>query len=249
MPRYKCTVEYEGTGFHGWQRQDAVPSVQGTIEAAIKAFCGHDLEIFTAGRTDAGVHATAQVFHVDFPSEYKLFKIIGAINQHLRPSPIALLGAELVDNTFHARFSATQRHYVYRIINRRAPLALEVNRAWQVPVMLDENLMQAAADFLIGTHDFTSLRDTECQSKSPIKTIDTINVIRSGNEIKVCIAAKSFLHHMVRNIAGTLKMVGMKKWRPEQMHDILDARNRSAAGPTAPACGLYLTKVDYSGTY
>jgi len=248
MPRYKCTVEYDGTGFHGWQRQDEVCSVQTAIEVAIESFCGQSAEIFTAGRTDAGVHAKGQVFHFDLQAAHEPFKIISAVNHHLKPSPIALLQVEEVDGEFHARFSAIKRHYVYRIINRRAPLALEANRAWQVPVDLDEKLMQEAANFLLGTHDFTSFRDSECQSKSPVKTMDEIRIQRTGDEIRIYISAKSFLHHMVRNITGTLKMVGIKKWSPEYMCNILAAKNRSAAGPTAPACGLYLTKIDYSDT-
>ena len=249
MPRYKCKVEYDGTGFHGWQSQDAVPCVQSSIEAAIFAFCGEATKICAAGRTDAGVHARGQVFHVDFQESHAPFKIISAVNHYLKPRPIALLQAKLVDDGFHARFSAVKRHYVYFIINRRAPLALEAKRAWHVPVDLDEKLMRQAANYLIGTHDFTSFRDSECQAKSPVKTIDEIRIERVDDQIRIYISAKSFLHHMVRNITGTLKLIGMKKLHPEYICDILDAKNRVAAGPTAPACGLYLTKIDYSGNY
>lgn len=245
MPRYKATVEYDGSNFHGWQRQDSVPSVQQSIEHAIKLFCNEEVEIHTAGRTDAGVHAIAQVFHFDLLQIHDPFKIMSAVNHHMKPAPISLLAVETIDDEFHARFSAKKRYYLYRIINRRAPLALEYNRAWQVPVALDAQLMQQAASYLIGFHDFTSFRDTECQSKSPLKTLDEIRIERIGEEIKIYVSAKSFLHHMVRNITGTLKMVGEGKWPPEYMLEILAAKNRSSAGPTAPACGLYLTKVDY----
>ena len=245
MPRYKCTVEYEGTNFCGWQKQEGLPSVQQTVMNAIKLFCGQDVEIFASGRTDAGVHASGQVIHFDLVPAQDPFKILSAVNHHIKPLPVALLNCEEVPDNFHARFSAQKRYYTYRIINRRAPLAIEFNRAWQVPSQLDEKSMQAAANYLIGQHDFTSLRDTECQSKSPVKTLDEIKVKRQGDEIRIYVSAKSFLHHMVRNITGTLKMVGEGKWQPEYMLEIIAAKNRSAAGPTAPACGLYLTGVDY----
>ncbi len=246
MPRYKCIIEYEGSNFHGWQKQHGLPSVQQCIEDAIKAFCNESVEIFTAGRTDAGVHALGQVIHFDLSRSYTELTIMSAINQHMKPMPVAILAVKLADNEFHARFWAQKRHYVYRISNRRAPLTLNINRAWQVPVPLDENAMQIAASYLIGHHDFTSLRDSECQAKSPMKTIDVINIERIGNDINIYISAKSFLHHMVRNITGTLKMVGEGKWQPDYMLEILAAKNRKAAGPTAPACGLYLVGVDYS---
>lgn len=245
MPRYKATIEYDGSNFHGWQKQDGLPSVQQSIESAIKLFCGENVEVHTAGRTDAGVHATAQVCHFDLLQQHEPFKIMSAVNHHLKPLPVALLSVEPTDDEFHARFSAKKRYYIYHIINRRAPLAIQHNRAWQVPVPLNEHLMQQAASYLIGFHDFTSFRDAECQSKSPLKTIDEINIERLGEEIKIYISAKSFLHHMVRNITGTLKMVGEGKWPPEYIPEILAAKNRSNAGPTAPACGLYLTKIDY----
>ena len=245
MPRYKCTIESDGPDFHGWQRQDNVPSVQDVIENALFSFCGEKAKICTAGRTDAGVHATGQVAHFDLHTAQDTFKIMNAVNFHISDNPIALLLVEEVDEEFHARFSAKKRYYMYRIINRRAKLTIEQNRAWQIPLELDVNKMQEAANYLVGNHDFTSFRDSECQSNSPIKTIDEIRLERNGDEICIYISAKSFLHHMVRNITGTLKMVGTGKWKAEYMNEILAARNRCSAGPTAPACGLYLTKVTY----
>lgn len=245
MPRYKCTIEYDGTGFCGWQAQEGLPSVQAVIEKAIFLFCGETTKLCTAGRTDAGVHAAGQVAHFDLKSTHDSFKIISAANHHIKPNLVSLLDVTEVAEDFHARFDATKRYYMYRIINRRSPLTIDTNRAWQVPVPLNEKLMQKAANFLIGKHDFTSFRDSECQAKSPVKTLDEIKIERNGEEIKIYISAKSFLHHMVRNITGTLKMVGAGKWQPEYIAEILAAKNRSAAGPTAPACGLYLTKVEY----
>ena len=245
MPRYKCTIEYDGTNFHGWQRQDNVPSVQEEIEKAIFAFCGERVKLCTAGRTDAGVHATGQAAHFDLEKEQDPFKIISAVNHHLANNQISILSVDEVSDEFHARFSAKKRYYVYRIINRRARLTIERDRAWHVVPNLDETAMQEAANFLTGKHDFTSFRDSECQSKNPVKTLDEIRVERDGDEIKIYISALSFLHHMVRNITGTLKMVGTGKWQPEYIKEILEAKNRCTAGPTAPACGLYLTRVDY----
>lgn len=245
MPRYKCTVEYDGSLFYGWQRQDSVPTVQQIIEEALYGFCGTKIEVYASGRTDAGVHATGQVIHFDLPKAYDTFRIINGINFHLKPAPVVIIDAEEVNDEFHARFDAKKRYYIYRIINRRAPLTIEHNRAWQVPLPLDAVLMQEAANHLIGLHDFTSFRDSECQSKSPVKTVDEIKLVQNGDEIKIYVSAKSFLHHMVRNITGTLKLVGAGKIKPEYMDEIINAKNRSAAGPTAPACGLYLVKVEY----
>ncbi len=241
MPRYKCAIEYDGTGLAGWQRQDDAPSVQQYIEEAIYKFCGEKVVVFTAGRTDA----IAQVIHFDLESDQAADKVMGAVNFHLKPEKIALLKVEVVTDEFNARFSAQKRHYIYRIINRRAPLALDAGRAWFVPVQLDEKKMQAAAKFLIGQHDFTSFRDTECQAKSPIKTIDEITIRREGDLIEVYVCAKSFLHHMVRNLVGTLKFIGEGKWEPEYIKDIIEAKNRQKAGPTAPPDGLYFLRVDY----
>ncbi len=246
MPRYKCILEYDGSSFYGWLRQDNVPSVQKTIEDAIKSFCGENVTIYTAGRTDAGVHALAQTIHFDLKEKRDPFKIISAINHHVRPKPVVLLDVSEVNEDFHARFSAQKRHYMYRIINRREPLALDHNRAWHVPVILDDSLMQKAAQYLIGQHDFSSFRDSQCQAKSPIRTIDQVKIERKNNDIYIYVSAKSFLHHMVRNITGTLKLVGEGKWKPEDMVTILNAKKREAAGPTAPACGLYFVSVDYS---
>ncbi|MCE3232925.1 MAG: tRNA pseudouridine(38-40) synthase TruA [Rickettsiaceae bacterium] len=245
MPRYKCTVEYEGSAFAGWQRQENSPSVQQSIEEAIEKFCGEGVRIHTAGRTDAGVHAIALAIHFDLEKEYPAEKVMGAINFHVRPGKIAINRCEIVSEEFHARHCAIKRYYVYRIVNRRTPLVLDEGRAWFVPVALDVDKMRKAASYMIGKHDFTSLRDSECQAKSPIKTIDEIRIEQNGELIEVYVSAKSFLHHMVRNIVGTLKFVGDGKWQPEYIEEILEAKDRSKAGPTAPACGLYFIKVDY----
>lgn len=245
MPRYKCTIEYDGTNFCGWQKQPHSPSVQQTIETAIQLFCGEKIDIHAAGRTDAGVHATAQVIHFDLARGHNPYRIMGAINHHIDPQNVCVISAEEVADDFHARYSAKKRYYVYKIINRRAPLVIAANRAWHVPTPLNAELMQEAASHLIGLHDFTSLRDTECQSKSPVKTLDEVRIERENDEIKIYVSAKSFLHHMVRNITGTLKLVGEGKWQPEYINEILAAKDRRKAGPTAPAYGLYLTKIDY----
>ena len=246
MPRYKLTIEYDGSDFAGWQRQADAPSIQQSIEGAIEKFTDEPpIRLHTAGRTDSGVHAIAQVAHFDMQKDMQAIKVMGAINQHVKPAKIAIIKCEIKDDDFHARFSAKKRYYKYRIINRRAPLALEDGRAWFVPKKLDIQKMQQAADYLIGTHDFTSLRDSQCQSNSPVKTMDEIKIIRDGELIEIYVSAKSFLHHMVRNITGTLKDVGEARYQPEYIQEILAACNRSAAGPTAPACGLYFMKVDY----
>lgn len=245
MPKYKCIVEYDGTNFYGWQRQTHAISVQETIENAIKLFCGENIQIHASGRTDAGVHATGQVIHFNLSHAHQPFKIMSAINHHIRPQSISILSVEEIGEDFHARYSAQKRYYIYRIINRRAPLSLDNKRAWHVPVTLNNKLMQEAANFLLGKHDFTSFRDSECQAKSPIKTLDEVLIQKNGEIIEIHISAKSFLHHMVRNITGTLKLIGEGKWQPEYIMEILAAKNRSSAGPTAPAHGLYFTKVDY----
>jgi tRNA pseudouridine38-40 synthase len=245
MPRYKCTVEYDGTAFAGWQRQSGAPSVQQSIEEAIFKFCGEDVRIHTAGRTDAGVHAYALAIHFDLAKDAPPDKVMGAINFHIQPNKIAILTCEVVSEEFHARYCALKRYYVYKIINRRAPLALEDGRAWFVPTKLDVEKMRAGAAYMLGNHDFTSLRDSECQAKSPIKTLDEIRIEQNDEFIEVYVSAKSFLHHMVRNIVGTLKFVGEGKWQPEYVKEIIQARDRAKAGPTAPACGLYFIRVDY----
>ncbi|MGI9485287.1 MAG: tRNA pseudouridine(38-40) synthase TruA [Geminicoccaceae bacterium] len=245
MARFKLTLEYDGRSFQGWQRQKNASSVQETLETAIHAFSGETVTVQGAGRTDAGVHAKGQVAHFDLKKIMSLESLQNAINHHLRPHPVAVLRATEMADDFHARFSATGRRYLYRIINRRAPLVLEAGRAWHLPAMIEAEAMHEAAQRLIGKHDFTSFRSSACQSKSPIKTLDRIIVQRAGDEIRITVAARSFLHHQVRNIVGTLKMIGDNKWPVDKIENILEAKSRAAAGPTAPAAGLYLTAVDY----
>ncbi|MDB2415080.1 tRNA pseudouridine(38-40) synthase TruA [Rickettsiales bacterium] len=245
MTRYKCIVEYDGTNFHGWQRQNGFSSIQQSIEEAIVKFAQEEVEVYASGRTDAGVHALGQVIHFDINKEMPKENVMGALNYHLRPNPIAILDIEEVDKDFHARFDAKERSYIYKMVTRRAPLALDVNRVWQLPRELDIDLMQEAAEYFIGKHDFTSFRAVRCEAKSPVKTIDELTISRKDGYIIVCIRAKSFLHHMVRNIVGTLKLVGDGRWSPQQVKDAIDAKDRRAAGPTAPAHGLYFEKVVY----
>lgn len=243
--RFKLTIEYDGTPYAGWQRQDDVPSVQGAIERAVFAFAQEEVTLHTAGRTDAGVHARGQVAHFDLSKQRSAYEVMEGLNFHLREQAIAILAAEEVDAQFHARFSATQRAYEYAIINRRAPLRLEENRAWGVPWALDAQAMHEAAQRLVGCHDFTSFRDAKCQAHSPVKTLDALDVVREGERIIIRTHARSFLHHMVRNMVGTLSLVGAGKWTAEDVTHALAAKDRSAAGPTAPACGLYLMRVGY----
>ena len=246
MTRFKLTLEYDGGPFVGWQRQDNGPTVQAALEQAIAAFCGEQVPVFGAGRTDAGVHAAGQVAHCDIVRPTDADTLRDALNHHLRPDPIAVIAATQVADDFHARFSATRRHYAYRILNRRAPPALTAGRVWWIARALDVDAMAAAAAELIGHHDFTSFRASECQAKSPQKTLDRLTVARADDEIHVAASARSFLHHQVRNIVGTLEQVGLGRWAPADMQSILDARDRAAAGPTAPAAGLTLTAVDYT---
>ena len=248
MPRFKLTLEYDGTPFVGWQRQDNGPSVQGALEAAARGYCQAEIPVHGAGRTDAGVHALAQVAHLDLPRDDTPEVVANALNAHLRPHPIAVLKAERVADDFHARFSAIERGYVYRIINRRAPAVLEANRAWWLIPTLDTAAMHEAAQVLVGRHDFTSFRATECQAESPVKTLDQITVARDGELVAVLVRARSFLHHQVRNIVGTLKFVGEGKWTKDDVKRVLEARDRAAAGQTAPPDGLYLTHVLYPET-
>ena len=245
MPRYKLTIEYDGRPFHGWQRQKDGASVQAALEQAVHDFSGETVTVQGAGRTDAGVHAIGQVAHLDLEKDVTLESLQNAINYHLRPKPIAVIHAVQVTDGFHARFSATRREYLYRMINRRAPLVLDAGRAWHLPGMIEAEVMHEAAQRLIGKHDFTSFRSSACQAKSPVKTLDRVAVIRKGEEIRVSLSARSFLHHQVRNIVGTLKLVGEHKWQIDKVEQALEAKSRSAAGPTAPADGLYLTKIDY----
>jgi tRNA pseudouridine38-40 synthase len=250
--RWKMTVEYDGTRFHGWQRQDDVsPTIQGALEDAIFGFCQERLIIHVAGRTDAGVHAVAQVFHVDLPvRDMTAFEIYKAINAHLFPKPIAIVDAQAVGEEFHARFSARSKLYTYRILRRSGPPTLDAGRVWHFRRDLDLHAMQNAATHLLGHHDFTTFRDSACQSKSPFKTLDRLDIeaIDRGfgaTEFRFFVEAKSFLHHQVRNMVGTLTLVGDGKWRADDMKAALDARDRTRGGPTAPAEGLYLTRVDY----
>jgi tRNA pseudouridine38-40 synthase len=245
VSRYKLILEYDGRGLVGWQRQDNGPSVQAALEQAIFRFCGETVTAHAAGRTDAGVHALGQVVHVDIDKPTTTDTLRDAVNHHLRPAAIAVLSAEAAADDFHARFSAVRRSYLYRIVNRRAPLTLDAGRAWWVPTPLDAGAMHAAAQILVGKHDFTSFRASECQSNSPEKTIDVLDVARRGEEIEIIAKARSFLHHQIRNIAGTLRLVGAGKWTRADMARALAARDRSAAGETAPAEGLYFLSAEY----
>lgn len=245
MPRYKLVIEYDGAPFVGWQVQENGLSVQGALEAAVFAFCGETVSVRGAGRTDAGVHALGQVAHLDLAREWDADTVRDAINAHLRRHPVAVLSAEPAPSAFDARFSALKRHYLYRIINRRAPLALDASRAWRIARPLDAQAMHAAAQQLVGRHDFTTFRAAECQAKSPVKTLDRLEVERSGQEVRIHASARSFLHHQVRSIAGSLALVGDGKWSADDLARALDARDRSTCGPVAPPDGLYLVRVEY----
>ncbi len=245
MTRFKLTLEYHGGAFVGWQRQDNGPSVQQALEEAVTGFCGETVTVHGAGRTDAGVHALGQVAHLDLEKPTTAETLRDAVNAHLKPAPVAVLAAEVAADDFHARFSATERRYLYRIVNRRPPLALERGRAWWVPRPLDASAMHAAAQVLVGKHDFSSFRASECQAKSPVKTLTAIEVSRLAEAIEIRARAPSFLHHQVRNFAGTLRLVGEGKWSAAKVKQVLEARDRSQAGQTAPAEGLYLTEVVY----
>ena len=245
MPRYRLLIEYDGTPFAGWQLQANGTSVQGALTAALEAFCGERAHVQGAGRTDAGVHALGQVAHVDLTKETDPETVRDALNAHLRPHPVAVLSVEIVAEDFDARFSARRRHYLYRIVNRRADLALDRSRAWRIARPLDAQAMQVAARRLVGWHDFTTFRAAECQAKSPVKTLERLDVERSGDELRVAAVARSFLHHQVRSMVGSLALVGEGKWQPDDVARALAARDRSACGPVAPPDGLYLVKVDY----
>jgi tRNA pseudouridine38-40 synthase len=245
MPRYKLTIEYDGTPFVGWQIQDNGPSIQAALIEAIAAFSGERVTVNGAGRTDAGVHAAGQVAHIDLAKDWEIDVVRDAINAHLRPNPIAILSVDVVVDDFDARFSAVKRHYFYRIVARRADLALDRHRAWRVPRPLDAMAMHAAAQRLIGLHDFTTFRATECQARSPMKTLERLDVVALDDETRVFASARSFLHHQVRSMVGSLVQVGDGKWSADDMSRILEARDRTACGPVAPADGLYLARVDY----
>ena len=251
--RWKLTIEYDGTNFAGWQRQASDPSVQGTIEKAIHGFCGEEVTLHVAGRTDAGVHAVGQVAHVDLEKESTEKTVRDAINAHLRPHPISIVKAEPVSPEFHARFGAVHRAYCYKILmNRWAAPVLEYNRVWHIGGDLDVAAMQKAAKHLLGTHDFSTFRASECQAKSPVRSIDRLDVIEImdnlgyGRHLEIWAEAKSFLHHQIRNVTGTLKLVGEGKWTPDDMKTALEAKDRTKGGPMAPASGLYFVRVDYA---
>ena len=245
MSRFKLTIEYDGGPFQGWQRQDHAPTVQGELEAAGGQLNGAPVTVYGSGRTDSGVHALAQIAHVDFDKPLRADQVRDALNFHLQKHPISVLTAEEVDVEFHARFDAVERRYLYRIVDRRPRLALDRGRVWRIPVKLDADAMHDAAQVLIGKHDFTTFRDGQCQAKSPVKTMDEINVLRAGHEIHLTFRARSFLHKQVRSFTGSLVEVGMGKWDAEDMQAALGARDRTECGPVASPDGLYLVQVIY----
>jgi tRNA pseudouridine38-40 synthase len=245
MPRYKLRIEYDGGPYKGFQLQEGVPSVQASLERAVEGFTQAPARVHVAGRTDTGVHATGQVVHFDLGRDWRPDVVRDAMNAHLVPEPVTVLSAERVDDAFHARFSATGRRYLYRVIDRKPPPALERARAWWVKTPLDVEAMQAAAARLTGTHDFTTFRDAHCQSRSPVKTLDVVEVARVGEEVHLRYAARSFLHRQVRSMTGSLVEVGAGRWSVEDLGAALAARDRRACGQVAPPHGLYLTGVDY----
>jgi tRNA pseudouridine38-40 synthase len=250
MPRYKLVIEYDGGPFCGWQRQSDDPTVQGAIEAAVFRFSGETVRLTCAGRTDAGVHAIHQVAHCDLAKEWRTDTVRDALNAHLRPQPVAILSAEIVPETFDARHSAIRRHYRYRILNRRSPAALSRAHVWQVPWPLDADLMHAAAQRLIGQHDFTAFRAAECQANSPVRTLEQLEVSRRimglQEEIVVATSARSFLHHQVRAMVGTLMLAGCRRLTADDVAEILRTGDKARCGPLAPAAGLTFVGVDYA---
>lgn len=245
MPRYRLTVEYDGRPYRGFQAQENLPSVQGAVEAAVKAFCGETLRLQAAGRTDTGVHATGQVIHIDLTKDWPAATVRNALNAHLIEEAVVVLDAEVAHGDWHARFSATERRYLYRILNRWAPPGLDRGRVWHVKKPLDADAMHAAAQALVGHHDFTTFRDLQCQAKSPMKTLDVARVSRVGEEVHLEFASRSFLHRQVRSMTGTLAEVGIGRWSAGDVKAALEAKDRTACGPVAPAEGLYLTGVKY----
>jgi tRNA pseudouridine38-40 synthase len=245
MSRYKLTVEYDGRPFVGWQIQENGPTVQGRLVEAIRAFCGEKVSIQGAGRTDAGVHALGQVCHLELTKDWDAERVRDALNAKLRPDPIAVIAAEKVDAAFDARFSAIKRHYLYRIINRRADLTFERGRAWRIGKPLNSAAMHMAAQRLVGRHDFTTFRHVDCQAKSPVKTLDQLDVHRSKDDIRITASARSFLHTQVRSMVGALALVGEGKWTADDVSAALEKCDRSACAPVAPPDGLYLVRVDY----
>lgn len=251
--RWKLTIEYDGTDFVGWQRQASDASIQGSIEKAIHDFCGENVTLHAAGRTDAGVHAVGQVAHIDIERPSTEKEVRDAINAHLRPRPISIVKAEPVSQDFHARFGAVHRVYCYKILmNRRAPPVLESRRVWHINVDLNVAAMHEAAQHLLGNHDFSTFRAAECQAKTPVRTMNRLDVIEAtnnlgfGRHIEIWAEARSFLHHQIRNIVGTLRLVGEGKWAPDDVKTALQAKDRTKGGPMAPASGLYFVRVDYS---
>ena len=245
MPRYRLLIEYDGRPYNGFQLQAAQPSVQGSIERAVTAFCGEAARVVAAGRTDTGVHATGQVIHVDLAKDWRPEVVRDALNAHLVPEPVAVLEAQIAAPEFHARFSATGRRYLYRIFNRHSPPALERGRVWHVKRPIDAEAMHAAAQALVGQHDFTTFRDAACQAKSPVKTMDAARVRREGDAVLLEFSARSFLHRQVRSMTGSLVEVGLGRWSTSDLKSALDAKDRKACGPVAPPDGLYLVEVKY----
>jgi tRNA pseudouridine38-40 synthase len=245
MPRYRLLVEYDGRPYRGFQAQEHLPSIQGAIEKAVLGFSGQKIRLIGAGRTDTGVHATGQVIHMDLEQDWRPAVVRDALNAYLMPQPISILEAEKVADDFHARFSATGRRYLYRILNRRSPPAVDQGRVWHVRRPIDVEAMNEAAQVLVGHHDFTTFRDMQCQSRSPLKTLDVARVWREGQEVHLVFEARSFLHRQVRSMAGSLCQVGIGRWTAADIKTLLEARDRQACGPVAPADGLYLTGVGY----
>jgi len=245
MTRFRLTVEFDGSPFMGWQRQAHGPSVQQAIEEAVAAVTGEQVVSHAAGRTDAGVHALAMSAHVDVEKAITPFRLMEGVNALVRPNPIAIIGCETVPDDWHARFSCLGREYLYRIINRRAPLTLELGRAWRIARSLDAEAMHDAAQLLVGHHDFTTFRSAHCQAESPVKTLDRLNVRREGDQLLVEAAARSFLHHQVRSMVGCLALVGQGQWSAADLKAALEAKDRAALGLNAPPDGLYFVKANY----
>jgi tRNA pseudouridine38-40 synthase len=245
MPRYRLTIEYDGAPFRGFQAQADLPSVQASVERAVKAFCGQALRLQAAGRTDAGVHASGQVVHIDLDRAWDASVIRDALNAHLVPEPICVLDAAEAEPGFHARFSAKARRYLYRILDRRSPPALDRGRVWHVKNPLDVEAMHRAGQVLVGHHDFTTFRDIDCQAKSPLKTLDRLEAARVGEEVQLIFSARSFLHRQVRSMTGSLAQVGLGRWTTDDLKAALEACDRAACGPVAPSEGLCLTEVVY----
>lgn len=246
MPRYRLLLEYDGGPYNGFQAQADQPTVQGSLERAVNAFCGETLRVAAAGRTDTGVHATGQVAHIDLAKDWPAETVRNALNAHLRPEPIVVLAAEIAAEGWHARFSAIERRYRYRILNRPSPPGLEQGHVWHVKMPLDADAMHAAAQVLVGHHDFTTFRDVACQAKSPVKTLDVARVTREADEVVLVFEARSFLHRQVRSMTGSIAEVGLRRWTADDLRAALDARDRKACGTVAPADGLYLTGVSYT---